>query len=241
VCARIFYLLLAAMFVYVTVTVAAFVYLDWWQAILVSAGTFAALVLAGRFLVKMTFGRMVDRAGDLARGLMETKSRVLRGASVDVHTIRPAAVPAGVIEWAETVREEGNAEERAEARAAVEDPAWYRFEVTIFPDPNQPTGMTHWDVDDLRLVPVDAKPIDQTEDEEEGPEFELHDVRVIEHGQEVQPGDGKLHGPRRLRFVAGLPKDVRQVKFQYYFEQFGPFAVAPTGLPGLPPAAGDQP
>ena len=43
-CAKFAYALLAAFFVFVVGTIAAFVYLDWWQALLVSLAIFVTLI-----------------------------------------------------------------------------------------------------------------------------------------------------------------------------------------------------
>lgn len=233
-CARVFYLLLAAVFVYVTVTVAAFVYLPWWAAIPVSAITFVSLVVLGKMLGRLYVQSLVGQAGDAAQGVFDVKSRVLRGATVDVHAVHPADPPRELVDWVRSVHEEGDAAERAEATAQVEDQAWYQFEVTIFPDPNAAGPMEHWDLDDLRVVPAGAKPrkmFDVEGDEDDEPESELHDLRVIENGEPVEPEGSKPHGPRRLRFVAGLPKGVKQAQFRYYFEQFGSIRI-PQALPG---------
>jgi hypothetical protein len=48
---------------------------------------------------------------------------------------------------------------------------------------------------------------------------------------DTNPDGSKFLGPQRLRFTAGFPKDVREAKFQYYFENFGRIALTP-GFPG---------
>jgi hypothetical protein len=237
VCARVFYLLLAAVFVYVTVTVAAFVYLPWWAAVPTSALTFVGLVMGGKLLGRWWVRSLLGRAGDVAQGVFGVKARVLRGATVDVHAVRPAGPPRELVEWVRSVHEEGDVNERAEARAQVEDRAWYEFEVTIFPDPAAagPTGT--WDLDDLRVVPAGAEPpkmFDPDGNGDGGDESELHDLRVIEDGVAVEPVDAKFQGPRRLRFVAGVPKGVKEAQFRYYFEQFGAIRI-PLALPGARP------
>jgi hypothetical protein len=237
VCARVFYLLLAAVFVYVTVTVAAFVYLPWWAAVLTSALTFVSLVAGGKMLGRWWVRSLVGRAGDVAQGMFDVKSRVLRGATVDVHSVRPADPPRELVEWARTVHEEGDADERADAAAQVEDRAWYQFEVTIFPDPAAAGPMGHWDLDDLRVVPAGARPrkiFDADGDDGSGEESELHEPRVIQDGVAVEPVDAKFTGPQRLRFVAGLPKGVKEAQFRYYFEDFGAIRI-PQALPGRGP------
>ena len=67
-CRRIALLLLAGLFAYVTATVAAFVYLRWWQAILASAVTLGLIVLSAQLLIKTVFrrlGAMAAQADDV--------------------------------------------------------------------------------------------------------------------------------------------------------------------------------
>jgi hypothetical protein len=68
-------------------------------------------------------------------------------------------------------------------------------------------------------------------DEADDGESELHDPRVIQDGVAAEPVDAKFQGPQRLRFVAGVPKGVKEAQFRYYFEQFGSIRI-PQALPG---------
>lgn len=220
-CARIAYLILAALFTFIVATVAAFVYLEWWQALLVSATTFVLLVIGARFLVYRTIGNMMN----LAKGLFDGKSGVLRNSTADIHTVKPTEIPASVQEWAAKVSDRGNEtdfddDDRADAQALIHDSHWVEIEATIFPDASQAKGIQLWDVDDLRLVPFDT-PESSFGNRDDESEFELHDLVVMREGEAVQSDDSKLQGPQRLRFKVGVPRDVRELKFKYYFEQFG--------------------
>ena len=189
-------LVLFALFVFLVVTIAAFVYLEWWQAILVSFGTFLLIVYAGKVMVRSAVARITNFATELFR----VKSRVLKGATVDVHSVRSVPAP-----------EQDDDEPEL---------AWYEVEATIFPA-NAPGPMTHWDLDDLRLVPantLDRIGLNSPDDEQE---IGFDRVWLIENGEALEPQQSKFHGPQRLRFTTGLPKGVTAWKFRYYFEQFG--------------------
>jgi hypothetical protein len=208
------------MLVFIAVTVAAFIYLVWWQALIVSAATFLLMILGARWFLIATMKRMMNFAHDM----VDVKSRVLRGAKVDVHSVKQVQAPRELVEPS---AEEGNtAEEIAEDRAYMAGRDWYAIELTIFPDPVNAGPMEHWDVDDLRLVPADAKPADLLAIDNDLPkahdeEAAFAEVQVIDNGQPNDVADGKFVGPRRLRFVIDLPKGLGEVKFRYYFEQFG--------------------
>ena len=201
-------LLLFGLFVFLVVTVAAFVYLEWWQAIGVSFATFLLLVYAAKLVIRAAIGRL----GESVASLFTVKSQVLRGATTDVHFVRPIVPPADALALFDGDEPDF-------------DPTsltWYEIEVTIFPDPAVTGPMTHWDIDDLRLVPADTPDIKGLGDN--GPvvyEVELASLLVIENGEAVEPEGSKFHGPHRLRFTAAFPKDTRDWKFRYYFEQFG--------------------
>ena len=219
-------LLLLGLFVFLVVTVAAFVYLEWWQAILVSFLTFVLFVYSVKYLIRYA----VSRLGRMAADLFQIKSQVLRGARVEVHSVRPIEVPPGAIaEFTELDRDE---EEREEL-LHPEKLRWYEIEATIFPGPGTPGPMTHWDIDDLVLVPAGTAEIRSTEAlEAVVDEVHFHRLILIENGEEVEPEQSKLPGPRRLRFVAGFPPVSRDWKFRYYFEQFGRVSLGPSGIPG---------
>lgn len=224
-CRRILGFLLFGFFTFVVVTVAAFVYLEWWQALLVSGLTFLFEIAVARAM----FLTAVGKFGNLAKVLFETKSSVLRGATVQVHSVHPVEVPASVAEQLTALPPAENEDEDTLAdaervRALIQDAKWYEVEVTIFPANGGQSPMNHWDIDDLRLVPLDAKKLDWKDDAEANQdenELSLHDLQVVENGVATDPEGSKFAGPQRLRFRVGVPKTLREAKFQYYFEQFG--------------------
>ena len=204
-------LLLFALFVFVVVTIAAFVYLEWWQAILVSFATFMLLVYGAKLMVRWAVARIKNFASELFR----VKSRVLRGATVDVHTLRPVPAP-----------EEFEPEDDTQP-VMLE---WFEIEATIFPAPNAVGPMTHWDLDDLRLVPIDEPNREPLEAAEIESEIGFARIAIVENGVASEPQQSTLHGPQRLRFVAGLPRGIRVWKFRYYFEQFGRVELPPRNV-----------
>lgn len=198
-CARLFYFLLAALFVFVVVTVAAFVYLQWWQAILASVVTFILCALATQWMIKATFRQFTE----MAKEAMSGPTRVLRGATADVHSVKFTDPP----------REAADTGDLQPLR-------WYLIEVTIFPDPQHAKPTDAWNVHTLALVPSDENA--------SGP-VELYEIQVLANGVAADPRTGTVTGPQRLRFVAGVPREVRAVQFAYGFERFGLIRL-PQGL-----------
>jgi len=215
-------LILADIFIFVTATVASFVYLVPWQAILASMTTFIFLVIANKFIIKAMIRKTIGNVGNSFKGLFDVKSKVLRGATVDVHSVRPAAPPAEVLEQADDP--DLSEFERAEAAADLQNLRWYEVEATIFPDPNQGGPMHGWDLADLAMVPwgtPEPKPFNDSQAEEEDLNVQVNDLKVVIKGEALQPGSPKVQGIQRLRFTVGAPRHVRELTFRYYFEQFG--------------------
>ena len=234
-CAKFVYLSLGGFFVFVVATVAAFVYLDWWQAVLVSLATFLALIYAAKQVVRSTFKNFRK----LAEGMFTEKSRVLRGATVTVHSVNPAVMPEELREQTREVidadRDADNEEGADDGTPDYENYRWCEVELTVFPDSTQTSTFQSWDVGDLRVVPLDAPKLEFLNAEQlDSPEFDLWNVRVVSDGAVAELDNDKLIGPRRLRFVVGVPRGVRLVKLQYFFEQFGRVELPPAL--GLPPA-----
>jgi len=198
---------LFAFFVFVAATVAAFVNLKWYQAILASGLTFVTLCYLGLHVIRYSLRRVQRKFFQL----FEVKGQVLKQASVDVHSVR-AVIPTkqDLEEWSE--------------QGQQIDPAglsWYEIEFTLFPDAGHPGPMTHWDVDDLTLVPLTAKV--PTGPVGANPEIEAvpMDVVRIENGEEYDLDDRKLQGSHRLRITVGLMRGISNWTFRYYGESFG--------------------
>lgn len=218
---------LIALFVFLVITVAAFVYLTWWQAILVSLATFMAMLYGIKWFAISALKRMARMAGEL----IEVKSRVLRNATIDVHSIHPIPPPPSELDAAAITDgdDDRTPEDVAEDTQWILDQNWYEIELTLFPDANASGPMQYWDLYDLCLVPQDAKAVDpfswraMISDEPETQESEvfLSEIEVVANGKARDPGEGKFAGPQRLRFIAGFPKHLSEVKFRYYREQFG--------------------
>ena len=229
-CSRIFYGLLAALFGYVVVTVAAFRYLEWWQAILASAVTLGLIVFGGKLLVKAAVGRL----GAMAQGLMANQSKALKDATVDVHAVRPVPPPADL--YPEDV--DADEFDRAEAAANLRNLRWFQIELSIFPDRDQSDPTDEWHPETLVLVPASAKlpqPFGGFNTTGSGVDeaIELRDMRVLVDGDPLS-ADEAVTGPQRLRFVAGVPSRLKELSLRYVVHQFGRIRLPADALPARP-------
>src|SRR4051812_44748836 len=86
---KIIRLILLAVVLFVVVTCLSIVYLKWWQALIVILGMVACMIGAVVYVIK-NFSKI---AAKWMVKIFEVKSRVLRGAEVEVHSVLPTAAP----------------------------------------------------------------------------------------------------------------------------------------------------
>lgn len=169
-----------------------------------------------------------------AMSLFKSKSIVLRGATAEVHSVQPTAAPAEPRLAIEGVEVDGN--QVLDAAPKPETPAgedhenedddtpkdtgprdYYYVEATITPKASA-GKFTHWDLDDLRLVPYDLKVTMDTDDDGS---IEIKEVQIEHEGGFVDPEGSKFAGQRRLRLLVAAKPEQKRAKFRYYFEAFG--------------------
>ncbi|CAA9431601.1 MAG: hypothetical protein AVDCRST_MAG64-3532 [uncultured Phycisphaerae bacterium] len=227
-------------------------FMPWWGTVLVILGEAVLVAFVAPKLAGWAFKRV-------ALGLFMTKSRVLRGATVQVHRVEltaapqrePASAPAPVT-GPEPTRDvpaddedgapAGIVEDGAAEDAAADDdessggvPRHHVLvDFTITPRLGA-SRMQFYDPSELLLVPFDA-PIDMNEREDPTTSDRAAGVErvwlVDEQGNETKDFD-KITGAARLRAVFACPPGLGgRVKFRYYFEGFGDLV-----LPAPPPGA----
>jgi hypothetical protein len=231
VCARFFYLGLFALVAFVLTAVAAFKYLEWWQATLVLLAVVVTFIFGAKYLIGYAVRTMGEKFSEMAAG----NGKVLRNATVQVHSVKATDPPREMTEHDdeyEDVDEETLAEMRDEA--ILKD--WYKIELTVFPNPDIEEHTQPWMPDALSFVPYDSEPpknMFNADDLESIVNFEKMKVLTEETNE-----DGEWSGPLRLRILAGFPKDERDFAIRYFGEQFGrlrlpgPFADEPRRLKG---------
>jgi hypothetical protein len=74
--------ILAFVFLFVVATVAAFVYLPWWQALLASFAAMWLLLLAAKIALKQLAGKTFGKVRKTIEHALEDRGKVLRGASI---------------------------------------------------------------------------------------------------------------------------------------------------------------
>jgi ABC-type multidrug transport system fused ATPase/permease subunit len=224
---KILRVLLVGMLLFVVVTVAAFVYLKWWQALIVVIALIFAIVLGVKLILR-NLGKML---GDSMLKMFEIKSQVLRGATAEVHSIEATTAPPEEQSADDEDADEEGENDEEDSPAPPEAPRnFYRIDATITPPP-QAGPMAHWDVDDLRVVEFDKPSLTLAQMSEDGADvtdgYNLRDLKIFEEGQFIEDQMGKHLGPKRIRAVVGVPVHVRELKFMYYNEYFGQITLPP--------------
>jgi hypothetical protein len=200
---------LLAVIVLVGLPVLASRFLPWWGICLVILAEGVGLVVIGPKLVAFGIKRF-------AIGLFKTKSQVLKGAAVHVHSVELTAKP--VDENDALADQTENDEAEAGDVEPADDSRYVLIDFTLTPMPGQ-SKMTHWEPDELMLVPFDL-PNDAKEDDHVS--ASIVRMRMVDDGGNETEDFDKIVGPGRFKAIFACPNGLRgRVKFRYYFEGFG--------------------
>jgi hypothetical protein len=180
----------------VAALIAALKLLPWWAGV--------ALVVGLALTLKLAAGRLLK---GILIGAFRAKSAALKGAWATLHGAARAEPP----------KPDADGEVDLEEGESQGPLGWVHLDMTVHvPEDNaQKTPFQLWDPHELILVPVDARP---------GPDFEdeqklgrIAGVEVMENGNWVTV-EGKLAGTQRVRIHAGMKAGVDTFKLRYYFE-----------------------
>lgn len=212
-------ILLLLLLVVVGIGVAAY-YLPWWGTALLVLAVFVLAPWVGKRLVLW----MVQR---FFMGMFDKKSRVLRGAAVEVHSVTPTAAPAKVrrvIEGSTAADGQEILDAPQDARVSDEsdnandaDRRFFVVEATITPKDSQ-GPFHHWDLSEVEAVRHALKVTFNSQDD--GSCVVREAIALVGDARE-EGDDTKYAGARRVRMVLGVKPGVNRLKFKYYFETFG--------------------
>lgn len=212
-CGRIFLIVLLAIGAFVGVTVAAFVYLQWWQAILAIVAFLAVIFLGGKFLLRTAISAWGEQIAKMTAG----QSVVLRNATVQVHKVQRADPPRELTE--EDEFDDSDPESLAERNEEVLGKTWYKIEMTVFPNPDIEESVNPWSPESLAFVAWDRDPPKNLLTEAMDDAI-LHPDRMKRMTEGSEDAD-ELKGPQRMLFLVGVPNEVRDLAVRYFTEQFG--------------------
>ena len=215
-----------SLLLFVIITVVSFVYLQWWQALLITLAMIAAFFVGLRFIIKS----FMDNLGKSMLGMFEVKARVLRGATAEIHAVEAVPrPPAEVIDQDGSDDDDDDEDEDEDAEEDERELAYYRIDFTLRPPAEQGGPMTHWDLSDLCVTDVAAKPIslDPNSESDPGEGFHFEHVQIYDDGKFQPDNQGKYAGEKRLNVIVGVPPELRELKFRYYTEDFGRIVLPP--------------
>jgi hypothetical protein len=181
---------------------------------------FPFLVLGLLWLGKLVVSKVIKR---FALGLFSMKSRVLRGATIQVHSITLVPEPTETAvddstDEPEVEDEEENEPEQKqeEEKESPEPKAYYELDVTITPGPKGRDGL--WEASELMLTSGPVNSLEELEEKEVGT---THEVLVWDGTKFGDDDPGKYPGEQRLKVTFAAKPGVSKVWLQYYNETIG--------------------
>jgi hypothetical protein len=213
-CGRIFVLLLVAIVAFVAVTALAFIYLQWWQAILASATFLAVLFFGGKLLLRTAIVAWGEQLTKMTAG----QAVVLRNASLQVHKVERTDPPRELTEDDDEFDDE-DPDSRREREEELLGKTWYKIELTIFPNPDIEESTNPWSPHQIEFADYDSEPPRNfmIESEDELDSWAPYKLKILTETDD----DGDANGPQRFLALVGLPNELRSVAIRYYTEQFG--------------------
>jgi hypothetical protein len=216
-CGRIFVLLLVAIVAFVAVTALAFIYLQWWQAILASATFLAVLFFGGKLLLRTAIVAWGEQLTKMTAG----QAVVLRNASLQVHKVERTDPPRELTEDDDEFDDE-DPDSRREREEELLGKTWYKIELTIFPNPDIEESTNPWSPHDIQFADFDSEPprnLMTNFDEHEEDSWVPYKLKVLT--DQTDDSEEEHSGPMRFLALVGLPNELRAVAIRYYTEQFG--------------------
>ena len=193
-----------------------------WKGLIALPFIIIAMVWIGKKLIGMVIKKF-------AMGFMGMKSGVLKGATVNVHSVRPVSKPVAEpeepdyeddeSEMTPAQREELRVIEReaAEAEEAEEPKHYYEVDMTILPHESVDAESV-WEPTELILTTEPVKSLTDMDDKDAG---SVHRVMVWD-GNAFGPDDpGKYPGQQRLLVTFAVKQGTRAAWLQYYNESLG--------------------
>ena len=171
-------------------------------------------------------GRRVERFAD---AVVEGKSRVLRGASVEVHGVEP--LPIGVLD---VLRGGATDEVEGPTRLVLAD-------LTVTPIPRVRAPFAAWDPSEL-LVVAPSPPGTRRALADEQALGCVERVEIFRDDAFHEDDEGRITGTQRLRLTLRCHADAKRVALRYWLESLGelelPAPVAVAAPDETPVAAG---
>lgn len=193
-----------------------FKHLPWWQT--------AALVVGLLVVAKLVAARLFTWALSIP---FKWKGAVLKGATVQVHSISPASPPAK-----KTEANGGSDDESAPESSARN---YFLLDVTV--TPTAPPGkFTQWGPNEVQLVKTESRVrLHSASDEDDA--CEVKRIEVEDEGQFKEDEGFTYAGARRLKLLLAVQPGTSRLKFRYYFEEFGEVELPPNSNSGFNAAA----
>lgn len=190
-----------------------------WKGLL----AFPVLLVGLVWLGKVVIARLVKR---FFLGLFGMKARVLRGASMTVHSIVPVPKPEAPEREADSEDEaDPEPKDEPEDEEPEEPRVYYEIDITITP---RHSCDAVWEPTELMLT---SQPIESLEELEENEVGTTYDCRLWNGSAFVEDEIGKYPGEQRLKLTMEVTPGACETWLHYYQEKIGPLEL-PEWRPG---------
>lgn len=207
---RLILFVVVGVFVAIGVLAAVLYHFFAWKGLVAFALLMIGFVWAAKFLVKTLIKKF-------ALGLFGMKARVLRGATMNVHSIKSVREPQEPAEVGEDADDGGAMEKNQLAKTGPETPKDYvELDVTIAPKSNASDSV--WEPSELILTSEKIKSLSDLEEKEVGT---VHSLEIWD-GAAFGPDDpGKYPGEQRLKIIFEVQPGTNAGWLHYYNEPIG--------------------
>jgi hypothetical protein len=150
------------------------------------------------------------------------KGAVLKGATVQIHSIIPTVAPA--------INPEADGASDAESTPESSRRDYFLLDVTI--TPNAPPGkFTQWGPNEVQLVKPESRVRLHTASDDDDA-CEVKRIEVEDEGHFKEDEGFAYAGPQRLKMLLAVQPGTSRLKFRYYFEEFGEVQLPPVSSSG---------
>lgn len=179
-----------------------------WKGLIV----FPFILIAVVWLAKIVIGNLVKK---FALGLFGMKAAALKGATMNVHSIRSVPEPP------EPAKDDGS-DDDSEPDEPETPKDYVEMDVTI--TPRADAGNSVWEPTELMLTSEKIKSLTDLEEKEVGT---THSIEIW-NGTAFGPDDpGKYPGEQRLKIIFAVQPGATQAWLHYYHEPIGQLKLPP--------------
>jgi len=194
---------------------------------------FPFVLLLALWIGKKLVGILIKR---FALGLFSMKSGVLKGATIQVHSITPVAIPPSTHDARADDEDAGDDEvgdedadtdadsNEAEEAASEQERPREHFEVDLTVTPREGCGDRVWEPGEFVLTSEPVSSLEEIEEKEIGT---TENVQIWKDSAFSPDEEGKYPGTQRLKLTIAVQPGASKAWLQYYNQSLGALTLPP--------------